>query len=77
MKYRVFENKYETFDNYLEELKDYDEEMTTYYDLRDANRRVDCFSDQVVTKYTNANPKRQEILNIVRKMGFDLHLKDD
>ncbi|MFA7411522.1 MAG: NADPH-dependent oxidoreductase, partial [Tissierellaceae bacterium] len=50
MKYRVFEDTYRKFDNYSEELKDYDEEMTTYYDLRDANRRVDSFSNQVVKK---------------------------
>ncbi|WP_157752605.1 hypothetical protein [Schnuerera ultunensis] len=72
MKYRVFENKYIIFDDYLGELKDYDEEMSTYYDLRDANRRVDSFSNQVVAKLNNVNPKRQEILNIINKMGFDL-----
>jgi len=77
MKYRVFENKYITFENYLEELKDYDEEMRNYYDLRNANRRVDSFSNQVVAKFNNANPKRQEILNIVNKMGFDLQIKND
>lgn len=46
--------------------------MSTYYDLRDANRRVDSFSNQVVAKLNNVNPKRQEILNIINKMGFDL-----
>ncbi|WP_077368985.1 NADPH-dependent oxidoreductase [Anaerosalibacter sp. Marseille-P3206] len=76
MKYRVFENKYTIFDNYLEELKDYDEEMRTYYDLRDANKRVDSFSNQVVAKFNNANPKRQGILNIVKKMGFDFHINN-
>lgn len=77
MKFRVFENQYNTFNNYLEELKDYDEEMQTYYDLRDANRRVDSFTNQVITKFKNSNPKRQEILNTIKKMGFDFHLKDE
>ncbi len=72
MKFRVFENKYISFDNYLKELEDYDEEMQTYYDLRDANNRVDSFSNQVVKKFSNANPKRQEILNIMKKMGFNI-----
>ncbi len=67
MEFRVFENEYKVFDNYLEELKDYDEEMQTYYDLRDANRRVDSFTNQVVGKFKNANPKRQDILNIISK----------
>jgi nitroreductase len=76
MKLRVFENGYTSFHDYLEEIKDYDKEMTKYYDLRDANRRVDCFSDQVVTRLTNTMPKRQEIVNFIREQGFDLDLKE-
>ncbi|HHW10930.1 MAG TPA: NADPH-dependent oxidoreductase [Firmicutes bacterium] len=77
MKLRVFENAYTIFPNYLEEIKDYDEEMRTYYDLRDANRRVDSFSDQVVTRYKMGLPKRQDILNVVRRQGFDLKVNGD
>lgn len=72
MELRVFEDGYKTFDNYLQEIKEYDEEMTTYYDLRNANRRVDCFSDQVVARFKSMMPKRQEILNTIREQGFDL-----
>lgn len=75
MKLRVFENNYKTFENYMDEIKDYDEEMRTYYDLRNANRRVDSFSDQVVTGFSNPVPKRQEILNIIRKQGYNFRLK--
>jgi len=74
MKLRMFENSYKVFDNYLEEIKDYDEEMQTYYDLRNANRRMDCFSDQVVTRLKNAVPKRQALLQVIRRQGFDLKL---
>lgn len=74
MKFRVFENQYKVLDNYLEELEDYDREMNTYYDLRDANRRVDTFSDQVVTGIKSVNPKRAKMLNIIRDQGFDLKL---
>lgn len=77
MKYRVFEDTYKKYDNYLEELKEYDEEMTTYYDLRDANRRVDSFTNQVVKKLKSPLPRRQEMLNIVKKQGFNLYLKDE
>ena len=56
---------------------DYDAEMRTYYDLRDANRRVDSFTNQVVTRLKNVNPKRQEILNVVKKQGFDLKVYDE
>ncbi|MGD9570157.1 MAG: NADPH-dependent oxidoreductase [Sedimentibacter sp.] len=74
MKLRVFENTYKKFDDYLEEVNDYDKEMQTYYDLRDANKRVDCFSDQVVSKLKNPIPKRSEMLEIMKKQGFDLNL---
>ncbi len=77
MKFRVFENKYKPMTNYVEKLKDYDAEMRTYYDLRDANRRVDSFTNQVVTRLKNVNPKRQEILNVVKKQGFDLKVYDE
>lgn len=73
MEFRVFENSYQTLDNYSEALKDYDQEMTTYYDLRNANRRVDCFTDQVITRLKNSQPKRQAILEIIAKMGFKTH----
>ena len=74
MDFRVFENEYKAFDNYLEELEDYDEEMQTYYDLRDANRRVDSFTNQVAGKFKNANPKRQDILNVISRKGFNLNI---
>lgn len=70
MELRVFENHYTSFNNYLDKIKDYDQEMHTYYDLRNANKRVDCFSDQVVLRLTNVIPKRQVILNIIGKQGF-------
>ncbi len=72
MNLRVFENKYKTYSNFLDEIEDYDDEMTNYYDLRDANRRVDCFSDQVVTRYKSSPIKRQEMLKAIRNQGFDL-----
>lgn len=75
MKFRVFENTYRESENILEELKDYDEEMQTYYDLRNANKRVDSFTDQVVFKYTNFNPIREEIVNDIVSQGFDLKLR--
>lgn len=75
MELRLFENTYKKFDDYMQEIKEYDQEMQTYYDLRDANKRVDCFSDQVVSKLKNLIPKRSEMLNIMRKQGFDLNLK--
>ncbi|WP_179231195.1 nitroreductase family protein [Limosilactobacillus reuteri] len=45
--------KFILFDiDYLQEIKltylsDYDQEVTTYYELRDANRRIDSFTNQI------------------------------
>jgi len=77
MELRMFENGYVCFDNYLDMIKEYDEIMQTYYDLRQANKRVDSFSNQVVTKLMNVNPVRQRIVNAIVKQGFDLMLEDE
>jgi len=69
-RYRVFENEYIVFDDYLKELKEYDEEMTTYYDLRNANKRVDCFSDQVVAKMMADIKRRSELGKFILDQGF-------
>ena len=63
------------FDNYLDEIREYDKEMCTYYDLRDPDRPVDSFSNQVVSRFKQVNSKRQRILNAVLKQGFDLKIK--
>ncbi|MGM0396436.1 MAG: NADPH-dependent oxidoreductase [Bacillota bacterium] len=76
MKFRLFENSYETFKSYLDKLKDYDKEMQTYYDLRNANKRVDSFTDQVAAKTVSVVDKRQEVMDVIRKQGFQLMLHD-
>ena len=76
MKLRVFENKYNSFEgDYLERLSDYDEEMTSYYDLRDENRRSDSFTRQVEQRMTQGIPERQALMNDIVSQGFDLKLK--
>ncbi|NLO09278.1 MAG: NADPH-dependent oxidoreductase [Clostridiales bacterium] len=72
MELRIFENNYKCFDNYSDMIKEYDEIMQTYYDLRQANQRVDSFSNQVVTKVKNFNPIRQKIVKTIEEQGFDL-----
>ena len=74
MSLRLFEDNYTVFDSYLKVIEEYDREMTEYYDLRDANKRVDSFSDQIVAKLNNPIIKRQEILKVVKKQGFDLKI---
>ena len=71
---RMFENSYKCFDNYRELIKEYDEIMQTYYDLRQANQRVDSFSNQVIGKLKTVNPIRQRIVKTIKDQGFDLKL---
>jgi nitroreductase len=77
MSMRLFENTYKTHDNYVEELKGYDREMQTYYDLRNANKRVDSFTDQVAAKMAGAIDKRHLLASVIRKQGFMLMLDEE
>lgn len=74
MKLRVFENKYKDFDNYMEEINDYDDEMQTYYDLRQADKALDKFSEQVIQRLKTGIITRKEIINAIVDQGFDLKL---
>ncbi|MDQ0508462.1 nitroreductase [Peptoniphilus ivorii] len=72
LEFKFFTDRYREYDNYMDVLADYDEEMKTYYDLRDANRRVDSFTDQVVTRLEKATRKRAELAVIAEEQGFHL-----
>lgn len=72
VEFRVFENSYKKFDNYKDALKGYDEEMTTYYDLRESNRRVETFSNQVINKLKNPTARRAELIEMAKKNGYKL-----
>ena len=74
MDLKFFEDTYKTEENYMAKIKDYDEEMTNYYDTRDEGRRSDCFSDQIVGKYTKRVFERDQILKVIRDQGFDLKI---
>ena len=77
MSLRVFENTYKEFESYLYAVNAYDEEMQTYYDLRNANKRVDSFSDQAFSKLQAVIDKRQDLFDVVRKQGFTEIKKSD
>lgn len=65
-----FEESYQTFDNYVEALKDYDDVVTTYYDLRDANKRIESFTNQVTAGMNRKPEKRLKIKSDLEKQGF-------
>ncbi len=70
--FRVMENGYQQQENWTEALAEYDAEMTTYYDLRDANRRVDSFTNQVLGRLTTDHDPHDESLQVARAQGFDI-----
>lgn len=65
-----FEESYQTFDNYVEALKDYDDVVTTYYDLRDANKRIESFTNQITAGMNRKPEKRLKIKSDLEKKGF-------
>ncbi|MGX4685826.1 NADPH-dependent oxidoreductase [Vagococcus sp. JNUCC 83] len=65
-----FEETYQTFDNYNERLKEYDDLVTTYYDLRDANNRIDSFTNQITTGMNRKPEKRLNIKKDLENKGF-------
>lgn len=65
-----FENSYPAYDDILEQLKDYDEVVSKYYDLRNANRRVDKFSIQIANGMQREHPGRAKMLEYYRKQGL-------
>lgn len=76
MENRFFLDAYQDRD-FTEALKDYDEEMQTYYDLREANRRVDSFSKQVVRGLEKQNPIRNGVFLDLAQAGYDGILSSD
>lgn len=70
--FRVFENGYAEPENWTAALADYDADMTTYYDLRDANRRVDSFTQQILGKFAGGKDRRDATIEFARAQGFNL-----
>lgn len=67
---KSFTNTYRVFDNYNEKIKEYDTEMTTYYDLRESNKRSDSFSLQIPKKQGTLIAKRDKMFETLKKQGF-------
>lgn len=70
--FRVHENGYQARESWSQTLKGYDAEMTTYYDLRNANRRVDSYTNQVCKGMPAAPQPQDRSLDAARAQGFIL-----
>lgn len=70
LQFTTFDNSYPRDIN-IDELKDYDQTVTTYYDLRDANRCIDSFTDQIAgQKLDRHRTKRDEIMKVLHQQGL-------
>lgn len=71
--FKIFENEYSYTPDFAE-LDKYDAIVQTYYDLRDTNRRIDSFSEQVNSaKLDHKVTKRDEVLTTLHQQGLCLH----
>nr|WP_231112710.1 NADPH-dependent oxidoreductase [Corynebacterium pseudotuberculosis] len=70
--FRIMENGYSEPTDWSEAMSSYDSTMTTYYDLRNANQRVDSFTIQTLQKNPLSKDNRDLTFEIARAQGFDL-----
>lgn len=69
----VFNNNYPR-DFKLSSLKEYDQIVTTYYDLRDANKRIDSFTKQINgAKLNQHETSRDKLLQALHEQGLALN----
>ncbi|MCI1979672.1 MAG: nitroreductase family protein [Bifidobacteriaceae bacterium] len=71
--FQFFDNAYpEDGDNtnLAEALTDFDEKVHQYYDLRNAKKPVDRFTDQVAQKATDPLPAQRRFSTLMRQQGF-------
>ena len=63
---------YPEFGDLTAELTGYDADVREYYDLRDANRRVDSFTHQIATKIGAGRAEQAPVLDILHEQGLAL-----
>lgn len=57
----------------LAKFKDYDQQVTTYYDLRNANQRIDSFTHQINgSKLDKVKTKRDDFVKVLHQQGLAL-----
>lgn len=65
LEFTCFENDYKKNID-VKDLADYDQVVTTYYDLRDANRRIDSFTKQITgAKLDNHETDRDDLIEVL------------
>ena len=75
LEFTTFENDYPR-DFAVDNLKDYDQVVTTYYDLRDTNKRIDSFTKQITGEKLNTKAiDRDELPELLHKQELCLDWK--
>ena len=75
LEFTTFENEYPR-DFAVDSLKDYDQVVTTYYDLRDTNKRIDSFTKQITGEKVNTKAiDRDELPELLHKQELCLDWK--
>ena len=75
LEFTTFENEYPR-DFAVDSLKDYDQVVTTYYDLRDTNKRIDSFTKQITGEKLNTRAiDRDELPELLHKQELCLDWK--
>lgn len=75
LEFTTFENDYSR-DFAVDNLKDYDQVVTTYYDLRDTNKRIDSFTKQITGEKLNTKAiDRDELPELLHKQELCLDWK--
>lgn len=72
LRFTTFENEYPGKFK-VSELKDYDQTVATYYDLRNANQRIDSFTKQITgAKLNSKTIDRDQLPELLHKQGLCL-----
>ena len=75
LEFTTFKNEYPR-DFAVDSLKDYDQVVTTYYDLRDTNKRIDSFTKQITGEKLNTKAiDRDELPELLHKQELCLDWK--
>ncbi|MBH9986532.1 NADPH-dependent oxidoreductase [Lactobacillus sp. M0390] len=75
LEFTTFENEYPR-DFAVDNLRDYDQVVTTYYDLRDTNKRIDSFTKQITGEKLNTKAiDRDELPELLHKQELCLDWK--
>lgn len=70
---QFFENEYPSSDErLLSGLDAFDDEVHQYYDLRNTERPVDAFSDQIAVNAVDAAVLNKSVLPLAQRQGFRL-----